>query len=191
MRAPSDPLSTAAAHGCNAGLQSASHKCATVDCHTAMSENRGSRSISEEQAMQFVCDAPPNTWFRIETEGEAQLEAKAMSHAVDKYFRQARDLATKSYKPPQSGLYIEQNIGLKAHVQRTMPLFITLRNRDGKPLVTAMLPPGGRDDKAFRPIVVGEGNADPYPDHGEAIRKLGEHFGMALDPARCFPYRRG
>ena len=24
--------------------------------------------------MQYVCDTPPKTWFRIETEGEATLE---------------------------------------------------------------------------------------------------------------------
>jgi hypothetical protein len=34
--------------------------------------------------MQFVCDAPPKTWFRIETEGEAALESRAMDHAVEK-----------------------------------------------------------------------------------------------------------
>ena len=141
--------------------------------------------------MQFVCDAPPNTWFRLETEAEAQVEAKAMNHAVDKYFRQARELAIKSYVPPQDGLYIEQNIGLKSHIQRTMPLFATLRDREGKPLVTAMLPPGGRDDRMFRPIVVGEGNGDPYAAYGQAIKMLGDHFNLTLDPARCYPYRRG
>lgn len=141
--------------------------------------------------MQFVCDAPPKTWFRIETEGEAQLESKAMGHAVDKHFRESREHAEQSYKPPQSGLYIEQNIGLKAHIQRAMPVFLTLRNRDGTALVTAMLPPGGRDDKTFRPIIVGAANADPYPDNGEAIKRLGEHYGLSLEPNRCYPYRRG
>lgn len=140
--------------------------------------------------MQFVCDAPPHTWFRLETEGEAQVEAAGMKHAVDKYFRQAREQAERSYVPPPTILYIERNIGLKAHIQRAMPLFLTLRNRDGQPLVTAMLPPGGKEDKAFRPIVVGEANGDPYPAHSEAIKLLGAHYGMTLDPARCFPYRR-
>lgn len=140
--------------------------------------------------MQYICDAPPNTWFRLETEGEAQVEAAGMKHAVDKYFRQAREQAAQSYVPPPTSLYIEQNIGLKAHIQRAMPLFLTLRNRDGAPLVTAMLPPGGKEDKTFRPIVVGESNTDPYPAHGEAIRILGNHYGMTLDPARCYPYRR-
>ncbi len=140
--------------------------------------------------MQFVCDAPPNTWFRLESEGEAMVESKAMSHAVDKYFRQAKDIAAKSYKPPPSGLYIEQNIGLKSHIQKSMPLFIALKNRDGKSLVTAMLPPGGKDDKSFRPIVVGDNNSDPYQAYGDAIKALGKHYGLTLDPARCFPYRR-
>jgi len=43
--------------------------------------------------MQYVCDAPPKTWFRIETEGEATLESRTMSHAVEKYFKQAYEQA--------------------------------------------------------------------------------------------------
>ena len=113
-----------------------------------------------------------------------------MSHAVDKYFRQARELAVKSYVPPQDGLYIEQNIGLKSHIQRSMPMFVTLRDRDGKPLVTAMLPPGGREDQMFRPIVVGEANSDPYATYSDAIKTLADHFNLTLDPMRCYPYRR-
>jgi hypothetical protein len=141
--------------------------------------------------MQYVCDAPPKTWFRIETEGEAALESRAMDHAVEKYFRQAYEHAAASYVPPKSGRYIEQNIGLKAHVQRVMPIFLTLRDNEGKGLATAMLPPAGQDERSFRPIIVGAGNSDPYPEHGAAIAKLAQHYGLTLDPARCYPYRRG
>lgn len=141
--------------------------------------------------MQFVCDAPPNTWFRIETLGEAALESQLMNHAVEKFFRQAHDQAAKSYVPPKSRHVFEQSIGLKPHIQKVMPLFLTLRNNEGKALVTAMLPPGGKEDKAFRPIIVGPGNADPYPSYSDAIKALGKHYGLTLDPARCFPYRRG
>jgi hypothetical protein len=139
--------------------------------------------------MQFVCDAVTGTWFRFETEGEACLESRAMGHAVERYFRQAHEQAAKSYVPPP-GRGFEQKIGLKAHIQRAMPLFLTLRDKEGKALVTAMLPPGGKDDKAFRPIIVGRENTDPYPEYGEAIRKLGDHFGLSLERDRCFPYRR-
>jgi len=140
--------------------------------------------------MKYICDAEPFTWFRLETEGEAAAESKGMEHAVEKYFRQAREQAVASYQPPKALSTIEQNIGLKDHIQRAMPLFLTLRDAEGKPHVTAMLPPAGRDDRSFRPIVVGPGNSDPYPTHGAAIAKLGAHFGMSLDPERCFPYRR-
>ena len=54
-----------------------------------------------------------------------------------------------------------------------------------------MLPPEGQDERDFRPIVVGADNNDPYPEHGEAIRELGEHYSLTLDPGRCYPYRRG
>jgi hypothetical protein len=141
--------------------------------------------------MQYVCDAASHTWFRIETQAEAALESAAMNHAVEKYFRQAYEQAAKSYVPPRSSAYIEQNIGLKAHVQRVMPRFLTLRDGEGNVLVTAMLPPVGQDERAFKPIIVGPGNNDPYPEHGAAIRTLGAHLGFTLDPARCFPYRRG
>jgi hypothetical protein len=38
--------------------------------------------------MRYVCDAPGGaTWFRLETEAEAEAEAALMRHAVDKHFR--------------------------------------------------------------------------------------------------------
>ena len=139
--------------------------------------------------MQYICDAAGSkSWFRIETEGEAVRESDAMSHAVEKHFRQAREAATNTYRSTSSS-FVEQNIGLNAHVQRVMPLFLTLRDAEGNALVTAMLPPGGRHGPTFRIIIVGRENRDPYPEHEEAIRKLGEHFGLTLDRARCYPYR--
>jgi hypothetical protein len=139
--------------------------------------------------MQYICDAPGGKiWFRIETEGEAALESDAMGHAVEKHFRQAWDAATGGYRS-SSTFFVEQNIGLKDHVQRVMPLFLTLRNADGDALATAMLPPGGRPDSTFRSIIVGPDNRDPYPEHADAITALGEHFGLTLDRSRCYPYR--
>ena len=140
--------------------------------------------------MQFVCDTPDGkTWFRIETEGEAAAESDLMSHAVEKHFREARDKAAESYKPV-SDVFFEQNIGLKAHLDRAMPLFLTLRDSEGAGLATAMLPPSGRPNVAFRLIIVGFGNRDPYPEHGTAIEALGRHYGLSLDRARCYPYAR-
>jgi hypothetical protein len=141
--------------------------------------------------MQYVCDAPPNTWFRFETEAEAALESRAMNHAVEKYFQQACEQAANTYVPPKSAAYIEQNIGLKAHIQRAMPRFLTLRDGEGKALVTAMLPPAGQDERTFKPIIVGFENTDPYLEYGDAIAALGQHFNLTLDPVRCYPYRRG
>ncbi len=140
--------------------------------------------------MEYVCDAPGDlTWFRVVTEGEAAAESQDMRHAVEKYFRREREKAEASFRPA-SNVFFEQAIGLEAHARREMPLFLTLRDTDGKALVTAMLPPGGKPDRSFSPIIVGPANADPYPQHGEAIRALAEHFGIALDRARCYPYRR-
>lgn len=140
--------------------------------------------------MQFVCDTlDGKTWFRIETEGEAAAESDAMSHAVEKHFRQARDKAAESYKPV-SQVFFEQNIGLAAHLQRVMPLFLTLRDSEGTALATAMLPPLGKSDPAFRPIIVGYGNQDPYPQHGTAVEALGRHYGLSLERVRCYPYAR-
>lgn len=140
--------------------------------------------------MKYICDAPGGrTWFRIETEAEAAAEFDEMQHAVEKYFRKEWERATRSYQPTSS-IFIEQEIGLKAHLQREMPLFLTLRDDEGHALVTSMLPPGGRDDPGFRPIIVGPRNADPYANHADAIRALGQKFRIVLDRARCFPYRR-
>ena len=140
--------------------------------------------------MRYVCDAPAGrTWFRIETEAEAVAESDEMRHAVEKYFRKEQDKAAQSFRPI-SKVNFEQEIGLKAHIQREMPLFLTLRDGDGNPLATAMLPPNGRDDRSFRPIIVGMANGDPYVEHADAIRALGQHFGLSLERARCYPYRR-
>ncbi len=139
--------------------------------------------------MKFVCDAENGkTWFRMETEVEAEQESALMQHAVAKHFRLAQDKAKASYKPTSS-VYIEQNIGLAAHLQRQMPLFLTLRDRNGDGLATAMLPPGGEQAPGFRIIIVGTENSDPYGDHEAAIQTLGQHFGLALERADCFPYR--
>lgn len=139
--------------------------------------------------MRYISDAPgAKTWFRIETEGEAALESDAMGHAVEKHFRHAWDAAADSYQAASSP-FIERNIGLKAHIQRVMPLFLTLRDAEGRALVTAMLPPGGEEDPDFRIIIVGPENRDPYPEHGDGIRALGDHFGLTLDRDHCYPYR--
>ena len=69
-----------------------------------------------------------------------------------------------------------------------MPIFLTLRDREGNALVTAMLPPGGKDDASFRIIIVGPSNGDPYPSHAVSIEALGKQYGITLDRARCFPY---
>ncbi len=138
--------------------------------------------------MEYICDAPKNrTWFRLISEGEAVAESLAMHHAVEKHYRREWEQADASYKPATT-VYIEQDIGKKSYIQRTMPIFLTLRDEEGLALATAMLPAQGKPDGTC--IVVGRGNADPYPDHGDAIEALGRHFGTTLDRHRCFPYRR-
>jgi hypothetical protein len=140
--------------------------------------------------MQFVVDAPNDkTWFRIETEAEAAAESQVMRHAVEKYFRIEKEKAARTYQPA-SKTFFEQEIGLNAHIQREMPLFLTLRDQDGNAHCTAMLPPGGKEDPRFRIIVVGPGNADPYVSERAAIEALGQHFGIALERDRCYPYQR-
>lgn len=140
--------------------------------------------------MKFVCDAPEgNTWFRLETEIEAEQESVLMQHAVEKHFRREKQKAAASYKPT-STIYIEQNIGLGAHLQRAMPIFLTLRDGEGNGLATAMLPPDGSAEDGFATIVVGQGNGDPYSDHDGSIQALGKHFGLPLEREHCFPYRR-
>jgi hypothetical protein len=140
--------------------------------------------------MQYVCDAPGGkTWFRIETEGEAALESDLMRHAVEKHFLQARERALATYAP-SPGRWVEQDIGLKDHLRRSMPVFLTLRDPEGGGLATAMLPPEGRVEPGFRPVIVGPSNNDPYPAHGPAIARLAQHFGTTLERQRCYPYGR-
>lgn len=139
--------------------------------------------------MQFVCDAPGGkTWFRLETEAEAEAESSQMRHAVDKYFRRAQAAARDSFRAPQGAPSFEQEIGLKDHIARVSPLFLTLRADDGEPLATAMLPPGGRNQANFRTMIVGPENSDPYPDQSPAIDALSAHLSLELKREDCFPY---
>jgi len=140
--------------------------------------------------MKYICDAPRGqTWFRIETDAEAAAESALMRHTVEKYFRREKAKASESFKPVSSR-FVEQEIGREAHIQREMPLFLTLRADDGTGLATAMLPPRGVDESSFRIIIVGAANGDPYTDHEDAIAALGTHFGLNLERSRCYPYGR-
>ena len=138
--------------------------------------------------MEYVCDAPNDeTWFRLMTEAEAEAESAELRHAVEKHYRRERERAAESFKP-LTNVYFEQDIGKESHIKKSMPVFLSLRDQDGVGLVTAMLPPSGKSVGAC--IVVGPGNADPYIDHAAAIEALGNHFGLTLDRAQCYPYRR-
>ena len=140
--------------------------------------------------MEYICDAPGDrTWFRLVSEGEAAAESEQMRHAVEKYFRREWDKAAESFHP-LTNVFIEQDIGKRDHILREMPLFLTLRDQDGTPLATAMLPPGGRRDRSFGCIIVGPANSDPYKQHADAIEALAQHFDIPLDRAHCYPYRR-
>jgi hypothetical protein len=139
--------------------------------------------------MRYVCDAPGGaTWFRIETEAEAEAEAALMRHAVDKYFRRYEAAARESYRAPKGGASFEQEIGLKDHIAKAMPMFVTLRADDGAGLATAMLPPQGREQAGFRIVIVAPENGDPYIAHERAIEALARHVHLNLPREACYPY---
>jgi len=60
-------------------------------------------TFSRGWRMQFVCDGPNGTWFRMETEGEASKESQLMNHAVEKHFRRAAEEAEKTCRLPRNG----------------------------------------------------------------------------------------
>ncbi len=50
--------------------------------------------------MKYICDAPDKkTWFRLETEAEADRESELMDHAVAKHYRREREKAMGGFKP--------------------------------------------------------------------------------------------
>jgi hypothetical protein len=139
--------------------------------------------------MRFVCDAPGGrTWFQIETEDEAQAEGEMMRHAVHRYFQRELNRARASYRPADPN-GIERDIGLKAHIARTMPIFLTLRDEDGAGVATAMLPQGG-GGRGFQIVIVGPGNSNPYPAAADAIAALEPRFGLELPEEDCYPYAK-
>jgi hypothetical protein len=140
--------------------------------------------------MKFVCDAPGGkTWFRIETEAEADAESELMRHAVAKFFRRERERALAAWSPPATAPAIERDIGLKDFIIRSMPKFLTLRDGEGAGLATAMLAPDSKTSgPPFRTIIVGPANSDPYEAHGDAIRALAHCIGVGLPREDCYPY---
>src|SRR5258705_4524970 len=98
-----------------------------------------------------------------------------MSHTVEKYFRREREKAVQSWRPERPNA-IEREIGLKAHVEREMPLVLTLRDREGNALTTAMLPPGGKDRGGFRVIIVAASNTGPFPQPVAVLTELRAPF---------------
>jgi hypothetical protein len=72
-----------------------------------------------------------------------------------------------------------------------MPLFLTLRDDDGTPRVTAMLPQAGDTLKTARPLILGRVNTDPYMRYADAILALARHLKLTLDRPRCYPYPPG
>ncbi|MEQ1619229.1 MAG: hypothetical protein ABL883_12900 [Terricaulis sp.] len=119
---------------------------------------------------------------------EAEAEAALMRHAVDRYFCSYEVDARDQYQAPPGVASFEQEIGLKDHVARTMPIFLTLRADDGAGLTTAMLPPGGRRLRGFKCVIVGVRNSDPYAEHAPAIAALALHFKIELKREDCYPY---
>jgi hypothetical protein len=140
--------------------------------------------------MRYICDARGGrTWFQIESEKEAVDENALMNHAIEKYFLRAREDAQRAYVPTTRA-FIEQDIGLAEHLRLAMPMFLTLRDAEGAGLATAMLPPSAAHGDAFTCVIVGHPNADPYPQHGDAIATLASRLGLTLERDLCFPYRR-
>ena len=86
-------------------------------------------------------------------------------------------------------MFLEQEIGLKDHVQRGgLPLFLTLRDEDGVGLVTAMVPPEGREERGFRCHPGRPRRPNPRRRASPMLR-WASRLGVALTPARCYPYR--
>lgn len=139
--------------------------------------------------MQYVCDAPGGlVWFSMETQAEADAESELMGHAVAKYFARYHEAARRSYKPREGLAAFERDIGLKDHIAREAPLFLTLRDGEGGGLVTAMLVRDAAGGMSGEGVIVGKVNSDPYVAHGDAIAALGAHFGVELARETCFPY---
>ena len=60
----------------------------------------------------------------------------------------------------------------------------------GDRLLCNVLRPRFLTAEQYRPILVGPNNSDPFRDYPMAINILARHFGVELDPVRCYPYRK-
>ena len=140
--------------------------------------------------MKYICDAPDGkTWFRLETEIDAEQESSLMDHCVVERFRRERARAIQNCRR-QSTMSVGQDVGLERQVRVKMPIFLTLRDRAGAALVTAVLAHGTYEEPGAAFLIVGKGNSDPYPDHSAAIeastgRAASRSLEVALTGSPC------
>jgi len=110
------------------------------------------------------------------------LESEVMKVRIDTEFRNERDRATRSYRPHPRLQSIERDIGLNAHVLRVMPIFLTLRDREGTALANAVLPPEDKSRGVDHSVVVGPDYANPFASQSDAIKALEQHYDISLQP---------
>jgi len=140
--------------------------------------------------MQYVCEAPGRkVWFRIESSAEAALESAVMKNAIEFQYENAHRAAIQTYQPSSRLHFVERDIGLKSHIARTMPMFLTLRDGEGKHLVNAVLPPCGREDDTFACRIVGPGGMDALTAEADAVEVLEKHFGLSVHKKHSVSHR--
>jgi hypothetical protein len=103
-----------------------------------------------------------------------------MRHALENHFVAERQRAVAKFRARPALTGIERDIGLDAYALRAMPLFLTLRDQEGMPLASAMLPQQTKEASPFRSTIVGPGYADAYAAHDGAIAALEKRFGLSL-----------
>lgn len=103
-------------------------------------------------------------WVEIETQADADAAGRATRTGVAWHFQ--RELAARS------------------RGRRPTPYY-ALSRPDGGILAIGCVAPAGEGGST---IMVGCANADPWPDHAEAIARLGDRIRRHLGP-ECYPRR--
>lgn len=134
--------------------------------------------------MQIVLALPDGTtWHLLETQQECDQEGVVMHHHISMAFRMESLKVRAEYRESIIPEFQTQDAE-ERYEFRHRSLFFSLRNAEGKSLVSGMLP---RGTAVGDPVFVAYSNYDPYVEHEVAIVELGKLYGFDLSCGQAYP----
>lgn len=116
-------------------------------------------------------------WVQLETQDEADREMHLSQTSVGRFFQRDHSMAAMMKSTPPS--YYSLRMG-EGGVEQALVTARILENASASPFAEVM-------DRDF--VFVGQRNVDPFPEHGDAIVRLGKALNIEIGED-AYPYGR-